>query len=102
MNVRICIPKNGKLPPAYRRAAGLRTDLGRAVGLYGLGDRSAIVLRILAAGKAAYDAVGATVPRPVNMDGRTWVRILNELKHQYGERSYQDCDESTDCVALAG
>ena len=101
MNIRSGVPGSDRLPPAYRQAANLRRDLGRAVGLFGLGDRSGIVLRTLAAGKAAYDAVGAKVPRPVNMDGRTWARILNELKHEYGERPYEDRNEGTDRVALA-
>lgn len=96
------VPGSDRLSPAYRRAANIRQDLGRAVGLFGLGDRTEIVLRTLAAGKVAYDAVGATVPCPVNMDERTWACILNELKHEYGEQPYEDRDEGTDRAALAG
>lgn len=102
MTVPIGVPEHDKLPPAYRRATNMRRDLGRAVGLFGLGDRCELVLRTLAAGKAAYDAVGAKVPRPSNIAERTWARILKELKHKYGERPYEGRTESTDRVALAG
>ena len=102
MNMRIGVSPNDKLPPAYRRAANLRRDLGRAVGLFGLGDRSPVVMRTLAAGKAAYDAIGERVPRPMHVDWHTWNQILNELKHQYGEQPYADCDDGSDRVAMAG
>ena len=102
MNIRIGIQPPDTLPPAYRRAANLRRHLGKAVGLFGLGDRSTVVLRTLAAGKAAYDSLGALVPRPISVDWKTWNQILNELKHQYGEQPYRDCDDRADRIALAG
>lgn len=101
MSFRIGVSPNDKLPPAYQRAANLRHELGRAVGLFGIGDRSGIVLRTLAAGKSAYDSIGDAVPRPVNMDRQTWARILNELKHEYGHRPYESPDEGVDRIALA-
>lgn len=103
------VPGSDKLPPAHRLAANLRRDLSRAVGLYGLGDRSKVVLRTLAAGKAAYDAIGLSVPRPVNMARRVWDQILTELAKKYNERPYfggpissayeQTTNESTSAVA---
>lgn len=102
MNIRISVHRNEKLPPAYRRAANLRRDLGKAVGLFGLGDRSTVVLRTLAAGKAAYDSLGAQVPRPISVDWKTWNQILNELKREYGERPYTDGDDGSDRIAMVG
>lgn len=102
MNIRIGVHPNEKLPPAYRRAANLRHDLGKAVGLFGLGDRSDIVLHTLATGKAAYDAIGERVPRPMHLDWQTWNQVLNELKHEYGERPYTDGDAGPHRIAMAG
>ena len=76
------------LPPAYRRAVNIEHDLGSAIGLFSLGIKSHDVLRTLAAGKAAYDSIGKTVPRPTNINAITWDRILTGLAHYYGERPY--------------
>lgn len=102
MDVEFGVPRADALPPAYRKAANIRRDLGRAVGLYGLGDRSEIVLRTLAAGKAAYDAVGAKVPRPVSVDWETWNQTLDALKRLFGERPYFERETCGNNVALAG
>ena len=102
MNIRCGVPGADRLPPAYRRAANLRADLGRAVGLFALGDRSEVVLRTLAAGKAAYDAIGENVPRPVNLDRTTWRGILKTLADHYGERPYVARAASSKPVARAG
>lgn len=84
------ITTSTKLPPAYHRAATIRRDLGRAVGLYGLGDRSEIVLRTLARGRAAYDAIGEAVPVPIGIDAKSWKAILDALVRQYRLRPYDE------------
>lgn len=88
MKISSNVPGSENLPPAYRRAVNIECDLGKAVGLFGFGDRSQIVLRTLAAGKSAYDAIGVKVPRPTNVNAITWDRILTGLAHYYGEKPY--------------
>ncbi len=101
MIMRCDVSQIDQLPPAYLRATNLRADLGRAVGLYGLGDRSEVVLRTLAHAKAAYDAIGAQVPTPAGVSPSDWRRILTRLAHRYGERPYVD-DAAAVHAALAG
>ncbi len=83
MKINCGVPGSDRLPPAYRRAANLRTDLGRAVGLYAIGDRSDVVLRTLAQGKAAYDQIGARIPVPLGIKPVEWAGILDALKKRY-------------------
>ncbi len=103
------VSSSDRLPSAHRRAANLRRDLSRAVGLYALCIPDDIVLRTLAAGKAAYDAIGLSVPRPVNVGRDEWNQVLTELAREYGERPYfggpvssaydQPADDSASAVA---
>jgi len=90
MNIQCGVPGSDRLPPAYRRAANLRRDLGRAIGLYGLGDRSELVLKTLALGKVSYDEIGADVPRPLNVRSEEWRSILDSLVTRFGFHPYGD------------
>lgn len=90
MNIQCGVPGSDRLPPAYRRAANIRRDLGRAVGLFGIGDRSDVVLKTLALGKVDYDAIGASVPRPLNVRPDEWRSILEALVARFGFRPFHD------------
>ena len=102
MTTQCDVPTTDHLPPAHRRAADLRADLGMAVGLYACGDRSEIVLRTLARGKVAYDAVGARFPAPVGVSPGDWRRILARLVRRYDERPYTETVSVDECVAPSG
>lgn len=90
MEIKCGVPGADRLPPAYRRAINLRADLGRAVGLYSIGDRSDIVLKTLALGRLAYHAIGAKVPVPGNVKPDQWQTILDALVERYGLRPFDD------------
>lgn len=90
MKIQCGVPAADRLPPAYRRAANIRTDLGRAIGLYGVGDRSEVVLKTLANAYVVYRAIGARVPVPVGVDAALWPRLLAGLVQRYGLRAFED------------
>lgn len=102
MTTRCDVSTIDHLQTAYRRAANLRTDLGRAVGLYAIGDRSEIVFRTLARGKVAYDAVGARIPTPVGVSPSDWRRLLTRLACRYDERPHAENASVAECVAPSG
>lgn len=74
-----------ELQLAVRRAANIRRDLGRAVGLYSHGDRSEIVLRTIAIGATDYEAVGARIPVPFGTDPDQWHRVVQKLTRAFTE-----------------
>ena len=84
MIIRCGVPGADRLPPAYRRAANIRNDLGRAVGLYAIGDRSDLILKTLAHAKVVYDAIGYRVPVPRGVDRKLWPMLLDALVDGYG------------------
>ena len=90
MKIHCGVPGSDRLPAAYCRAVNIRRDLGRAVGLYAIGDRSEIVLRTLAAGRVVYAAIGASVPVPIGVDPEIWRTVLDTLVRRYGVRPYED------------
>lgn len=79
MNDSYGVPGSEKLSPAQRLVVNLQRDLHKAVGLYSIGIRSETVLRILAEGKKAYQAIGAMLPVPGNLSAEEWVRVLDQL-----------------------
>lgn len=54
-------------------------DTRKATGLYGNGDRSDFVLRILAVGKRAYAEDGLRMPRPTGFTQERWDKVLAGL-----------------------
>lgn len=94
MKIYCGVPGSEKLPPAYRRAVNIRHELGRAVGLYGIGDRLPAVLRTLAEGKAAYSAIGRKIPRPTQINRTDWERILKDLVQRFNVKPF--CDPISD------
>ena len=95
MIIRCGVPGADRLPPAYRRAANIRNDLGRAVGLYAIGDRSELILKTLAHAKVVYDAIGYRVPIPRGVNPERWPVLLDALVDSYGYVAFDD----TPCAA---
>ena len=73
-----------RLATARRLARAIRGELCCAVFLWGLGDRTAEVLKTIAYGKIVYDVIGHPLPSPPEIERTAWENALERIVDRFG------------------
>ncbi len=83
MNTPFFAPGTKAHDQARQRAANIRLDLARSIGLYAIGDRAPVVLRTLADAHVIYKSLSAKVPAPRGVDPSRWPATLDALVRRF-------------------
>lgn len=84
MKSKFSVSQSGRLAAARRLARSIRSELCCAVFLFGIGDRTDEVLKMIAYGKIVYDVMGRTLPSPPEIERTAWETALERIVDRFG------------------